>query len=457
MSKIKVRNPFTDEIVGSVTAMNEGNVLCAVDACKAYSKNLSASQRYGILFKTAQELAGRRREFAELITKESGISLNDSLCEVERAYNAILLSAEEAKRIEGEALGVEASGNNKDCMAIIIREPVGIICCITPFNHPLNQVVHKVCPAIAANNSVILKPSEKCPLTAIKFAELLAANGLPSEMLQVLTGEIEVIGQMLIENKDINMISFTGSTEVGEYITRHAGVKKLSLELGGNDVFIVAPDADIERAGEIAVAGAFGNSGQRCSSIKRIITFPENGAAFAQIMAEKARKLVVGDPMDPATDIGTVINEEAASEVEKRINEAIKNGAKPLTEVKRDKALLWPVVLDCVDPSCELVTKETFGPVGPIIRAKDFNDAISISNSTVYGLNAGIMTNSLEYAFDFARRLNVGGIRINQAPSFRNEAVPFGGNKMSGFGRSGIKSSIMEMTNVKTIIVQKGS
>jgi len=449
-----VSNPYTHEIIGKVTALNRKDVANAVFAAKQYDFSLSGNDRYAILSKTASVLWSKKREFAKLITKEIGISLKDSLHETDRAFNVINLSAQEAKNIEEKISLPHIPVSSKVHKNIIIREPVGIICCITPFNHPLNQVVHKICPALAANNAVVLKPSEKSPLTAIKFAELLFENGLPEKMLQVITGESSIVGPALIQNPNIDMISFTGSTHIGGLIMRSCGIKKLSMELGGNDAFVIDNDTDLNKAAEIAVKGAFYNSGQRCSSIKRIILYAQNADKFIELLVDKTRKLVVGDPMDPNTDIGTVVDKRSAIEIERRINEAVKDGAKLLVGGRRKDALLWPAVLDNVNPNSELVTEETFGPVAPIIRTKGFESAVKLVNSTKYGLNAAIMTNNHERALEFAKKVNVGGVRINEAPSFRSEDVPFGGNKMSGFGRSGIKCSVVEMTNLKTIIIK---
>jgi putative phosphonoacetaldehyde dehydrogenase len=453
MAELDIKSPYSGEVVGAVPDLAVDQVDAAVQTARTYGFGLSGYQRYEILDRAADGVAKDREAFEQLIINEIGVSYKDAHHEVERTVNVVRLAAEEAKRVEGELPPPEVSPGFEGRLVISLREPVGLVGCITPFNHPLNQVAHKICPALAANNAVVLKPSVKSPLSALKFAQLLHRCGLPENMLQVLTGKDRVVGQALVEHPDVDMINFTGSVAVGDIIARSAGIKKLALELSGNDVFVVAPDADVEAAAKVAVAGAFGNSGQRCSSIKRIAVFPNNADAFAKALADLASKLVVGNPYDHGTDIGTVVDEPAARDIERRLNLAQEDGAEILTGGKRDGAQIWPTVLDKVNPDSELVKEETFGPIAPIIRVETMEQAIALVNDSPFALNAAIFTNNLNDAMAFARKVKTGGVRINQAPSYRNEMLPFGGNKKSGYGRAGVHNAIKEMTNLKTVVL----
>jgi len=451
--RIEIISPYTNEVVGTVPKASVSDVKEAIDFSRKYRSDLTAYERYQILFNTAQEIREREKEFATLISQEAGIALKSSSLELKRAYQVLLLSAEEAKRIGGETIPSDVIPEIPKKIALTIREPVGLISAITPFNHPLNLVVHKIGPALAANNSVILKPSIKTPLTALKFGEVLLNNGLPENMLSIVTGEVSEIGDELIANPYIDMLSFTGSVEVGEYIARKAGIKELSLELGGNAVLMVLDDADINKAVGTAVVGAFGNSGQRCTSIKRILLLDKVADEFIGKFVNATVSLKVGNPLDPETEVGTVINEKAAIYLEKVVNEAIADGAKLLCGGKREGAIYYPTILDHVSHQSRVVTYETFGPVAPMVRVKSVDEAVEITNSTIYGLQAGVFTRDIDKAFEIARRLEVGAVMINEGPGFRVESFPFGGVKKSGIGREGIKYAIEQMTNVKLIVV----
>ncbi len=451
--KTDVINPYNGRIVGRVPKAEIMDIRDSIKKATNAKIELTAYERYQLLYDCAQEIKRREGEFSKLITDEAGICIKSSTHELKRAYHVLILSAEEAKRTYGETIPGDIIPGITNKYALTFREPIGVVVAITPFNHPLNQIVHKIGPSIAVGNRMILKPSKKTPLTALLFGEVLINNGMPPSMVDIVTGDPGEIGEELLTNPLVDMITFTGSVEVGELIAKKAGIKKLCLELGGNGALVVCEDADVERSTDVAVNGAFSNSGQRCTSIKRIILIEKVADKFVERFVRKVKKLRFGDPFDPETDVGTVIDEEAARRIEYMVKLAIKEGAKLLVGGKRRGALYEPTVLDFVDPKSEIVVNETFGPIAPIIRVKSIEESIEITNSTIYGLQAGVMTSSIENAFQIARSLRVGGVVINEGPGFRIESWPFGGVKKSGIGREGIRYAIMEMTNLKTIML----
>lgn len=449
---LEVYNPYSNKLVDSVKACTSEDIDKAIEKLRDYSFNLGNFERSEILKKASDLLKERQKEFADLIVQEIGVSTKDAVHEVDRSVNVIDICSEEAKRIGGEITPSEISKGFNGRLIYSIREPIGIVLCITPFNHPLNQVVHKIIPALASNNAVLLKPSRKSPLSAIKIVELLYEAGFKKEMLQVITGEDSVIGKDLVSNKHINMISFTGSVNAGEIISSNCGIKKVSLELGGNDALVVDDTADINLAVKMACDGAFKNSGQRCSSVKRIILLPSVKKEFEEKFVKAVKSLKVGDPRNPETDIGTVIDEESAILIEKRIQKAVAEGANILTGGERNRAQVMPTVLNSVEMRMELVKEETFGPVAPIIDCDSFENAIDIVNQTSFGLNAALCSNNHENIRKFIKSVVVGGVRINAPSSFRNEILPFGGINDSGYGRGGIIYAMKEMSNLKTVL-----
>jgi lactaldehyde dehydrogenase len=455
--KIGVVNPFNGKLIDTVPMATVYHVRQALRSATMYDHRLTAWERYEIIHNFCYLLKKEENDFVELISKESGKPIKESRIEVERSYQTFLISAEEAKRINGEVLPIDAIKGMRKNIALTMREPLGVIVAITPFNYPLNLVAHKVGPALAANNAVVLKPSSLTPLTSLRMAALFLKAGLPTEMLHVITGDSREIGDELIMNPIVQKVTFTGSVSVGKSICDKIGMKKVCMELGGNDPLIVLRDANIEKAVSYAVVGAFGNNGQRCTSIKRIII--ENCIAddFRNLFVEEVKKLRVGDQMDPATDIGPLITEDNAKEIEIRVNSAVLDGAKIVCGGKREGSLYYPTILDNVSPKSLLVTDETFGPVAPIIRVKDFNEAIEMANSTPFGLQAGIFTNDLTKAMIAARQIEAGAVIINNGPGFRAEHLPFGGVKDSGIGREGVKYAIQEMTRLKTVVFYEDS
>ena len=450
---VAVLNPYDGATVGTVPAARAEHVREAFAKARAFKPALTRYERQQILQKTAETLRDRREDFARLITAESGLCWKDSLYEASRAYDVWSFAAQLTIKDDGEIYSCDISPNGKARKIYTTRLPLlGVISAITPFNHPLNMVSHKLAPAIATNNRVVLKPTELTPLTALALADVLYEAGLPPEMLSVVTGNPSTMGDSMITDPDADLVTFTGSVRVGKHIASTAGYKRIVLELGGNDPLIVMEDADLDRAAELAVTGATKNSGQRCTAVKRILVVEDVADAFARLVVEKAQRLACGDPMDPATDVGTVINERSAILFENRVNAAAELGAEVLYGMPRRGALFPPTVIDRVPYDCELVREETFGPVIPIIRCpRDIAQVIRISNSTAYGLSSGVCTNRLDYVARFVAELEVGTVNVWEVPGYRIEMSPFGGIKDSGLGyKEGVVEAMKSFTNVRT-------
>lgn len=450
---IEVTNPYDNTVVGTVPAARPEHVREAFRVAKAFKPKLSRYERQQILQRTAELLRDRRLEFARLIVAETGLCWKDGLYEASRAYDVWSFAAQLTIRDDGEIYACDISPMGKQRKIFTTRVPLlGVVSAITPFNHPLNMVSHKLAPAIATNNRVVLKPTELTPLTALALADVLYEAGLPPEMLSVVTGNPSTMGDAMITDPDADLVTFTGSVRVGKHIASTAGYKRKILELGGNDPLIVMEDADLDKAADLAVAGATRNSGQRCTAVKRILVVESVADEFSRLVVEKAKRLKSGDPMDPLTDVGTVINERSAILFENRVNDAAAKGAEILHGAPRRGALFAPTVVDQVPYDCELVFEETFGPVIPIIRcSNDISEVIRISNSTAFGLSSGVCTNRLDYIARFVAELEVGTVNIWEVPGYRIEMSPFGGVKDSGLGdKEGVVEAMKSFTNVRT-------
>jgi phosphonoacetaldehyde dehydrogenase len=452
---IDVHYPYTDEVIGTVPAGTAEHAAQAFAIAAAYKPRLTRYERQQILFRTAELIRVKSKELARVLTLELGISLKDSAYECGRAYDVFSLAGQLAIHDDGQIFSCDLTPQGKSRKIFTKREPVGVISAITPFNHPLNMVSHKIAPAIATNNCVVCKPTELTPLTAIALADILYEAGLPPEMFQIVTGNPEDIGDEMVTNKHINLITFTGGVRVGKIIAAKAGYTRAALELGGNDPLIVLDDlndGELEKAAELAVAGATKNSGQRCTAVKRILVQPKVAEAFVAKVLAKAKKLKFGDPMNPETDLGCVVNEASAALFERRVLMAAEQGAKILYHPARQGAVLPPIVIDHVDPKSELVYEETFGPVIPIIRVPaDDAEVMRISNSTPFGLSSGVCTNNMNRITRYIEGLNVGTVNIWEVPGYRIEMSPFGGIKDSGNGiKEGVAEAMKFYTNVKT-------
>ena len=367
-----------------------------------------------------------------------------------RSIETLKLAAEEAKRIYGESVPLDAGLNGKGFFAFTQKVPLGVVAAITPFNYPLNLTIHKIAPAIACKNTVIIKPPTEAPLTVMKFAELLNEE-FPDGVVNTVTGYGSEIGDYLVTSDDVNKISFTGSVTTGLMISQKAGMKKVTLELGGNDPLVVLKDANIDNAVKGVINGAFLNAGQVCMGVKRIIVDNEIADEFCEKLVFETEKLVMGNPLDDSTTLGTLINEKAAIQVEESVNNAVNGGAKILTGGKRDGAFYQATVLDNVTHDMDLVINETFGPIAPIIRVNGVDDAIKMANDTEYGLQAGVFTENYYSAMKCANEIEAGTVFVNKQSTFRTDNMPFGGFKNSGVGKEGIKYAVEEMTKTKLI------
>ena len=452
---INVEYPFTGEVIGTVPAGTAEHARKALDIAANYQPKLTRYERQKILQTAAEVLVKRKEEISDIITLELGISKQDSLYEVGRAFDVFSLTAQLCIHDDGEIFSCDLTPHGKARKIFTIREPLTAISAITPFNHPLNMVAHKIAPSIATNNCTVCKQTELTPLTAMVLADVLYEAGLPPEMFSVVTGWPQDIGSEMIKNPNIDLITFTGSVGVGKLIAEQAGYKRTVLELGGNDPLIVLNDLDgddLKKAVELAVTGAIKNSGQRCTAVKRILVQESIADQFVEMALERAKKIKFGDPMNMETDLGTVVNAEAAELFDKRVSMAEEDGAKILYHPGRKGALLPPIVVDHVDPKSELVLEETFGPVIPIIRVPNDDEAVmKISNSTAFGLSSGVCTNNFMRAKKYIQGLNVGTVNIWEVPGYRIEMSPFGGIKDSGLGyKEGVIEAMKSFTNVKT-------
>ncbi|MES2099422.1 MAG: phosphonoacetaldehyde dehydrogenase [Pseudomonadota bacterium] len=449
---IDVTYPYTGEVIATVPKATLEDVRRAYRIARDYTPTLTRYERYKILMRAGEIIASRLDEISRTITLESGLCRKDSLYEVGRASDVLLFAANQALVDDGQVFSCDLTHHGKSRKVYTMREPLlGVITAITPFNHPLNQVIHKIAPAIATNNRVVLKPSEKTPLTAFILADILYEAGLPPQMLSVVTGDPREIADEMLTNADVDLVTFTGGVAIGKYIAGKAAYKRQILELGGNDPIIVMEDADVEEAATLAAGGSYKNSGQRCTAIKRMLVHERVADEFVEKLVAKTRALKFGDPMDPRVDMGTVIDEAAAIQFEAVVNEAIDAGAKLLCGNVRRGALYSPTVLDRVDAEMTVAKHETFGPVSPVIRFGSIDEAIRLSNGTAYGLSSAVCTNRLDYITRFIRELKVGSVNVREVPGYRLELTPFGGIKDSGLGhKEGVLEAMKSFTNTKT-------
>ncbi len=449
---IEIHNPYTGDCIGTVPKAGVSDVRQAFEIAQAYRPRLSRYERSNILHRAADIVVAQADRISDLITLESGLCKKDSLYEAGRVRDVLVFGANASLQDDGQIFSCDITPHGRQRRVYTQRDPLlGVISAITPFNHPMNQVAHKVVPAIATNNRMVLKPSEKVPLSALMLADILYEAGLPPAMFQVVTGDPAEIADELLTNPNIDLVSFTGGVAIGKHIARTAGYRRMVLELGGNDPIIVMDDADLEEASSLAVAGSYKNSGQRCTAVKRILVHASVADAFVEKLLEKTKAWQYGNPADPGMDMGTVIDEQAARLFESRVNEAVAQGAKLLVGNQRVGALYSPTVLDHVTPDMTVVREETFGPVSPVIRFHDLEEAIRIVNGTAYGLSSSLCTNRLDAITRLVNELHVGSVNVREVPGYRLELTPFGGIKDSGLGyKEGVLEAMKSFTNVKT-------
>ena len=453
MDSEDVINPYNNEIIDTVPISHLNNVDKAIKAANDAKKSLQEMSAFKVsnkLFNVCDKLKENRDNFAELLTREVGKPINEAYVELDRSIETLKLAAEEAKRIYGESVPLDAGLNGKGFFAFTQRLPLGVVAAITPFNYPLNLTIHKIAPAIACKNTVIIKPPTNAPLTVMKFAQLVDEE-FPNGVINVITGYGSEVGDALVASDKIDKISFTGSIPTGLVISQRAGMKKVTLELGGNDPLVVLDDADVDAAVKGVINGAYLNAGQVCMGVKRIIVQEGIYETFKSKLVEETSKIKMGNPMDKSTQLGTLISQKAAIQVEETVNNAVKKGAEILIGGKRDGAFYEATVIDKVTPDMDLVVNETFGPVAPLIKVKTVDEAIKIANATDYGLQAGVFTENYRNALRCVNEIEAGTVFVNKQSTFRTDNMPFGGFKSSGCGKEGIKYAVEEMTKTKLI------
>ncbi len=445
-----MRYPYTGEVVGEAPLRPREEVRRALDRAGATRVALDRHARASVLERVAARIDAEAEELARAVTLESGLCLADTRYEIGRAADVFRFAARAALEDDGEAFAMDVSAHGRARRAYTLREPVRLVAAITPFNHPLNQVAHKLAPAVAVGAPIVLKPSEKTPLAALWLERALHDAGWPEDALAVVTGDREAILDELLTHEAVEVVSFTGGVAVGKAIAARLGYRRAVLELGGNDPLLVLRDADVERAAELAVSGGTRNSGQRCTAVKRVIVEEPLADALAEAVVERARRLRVGDPLAEETQVGTLIDEEAAERVERRVADAVAGGARLLAGGERGGAQVVPPVLDRVRPEQELVREETFGPAIPLIGVRDLDEALAVANGTRYGLSAGVVSNDLAAVTRCIRELRCGSVNVDEVPGFRTEATPFGGVKDSGLGvKEGVVEAARGFTTVK--------
>lgn len=456
---IDVIDPQDGSLVDRVPAASKADMEACIEAAKAGAKTaarMPVFERMQIIGKAADYIEFNVELYARTISKESSKTIREARKEVGRAVETLRLSAEEARRITGETIPFDQSPGGQGRVGYYRRFPLGIIGAITPFNDPLNLVAHKVGPAIASGNAIIVKPATVTPLSALMLAEAFAHAGLPEKILSVITGRGSEIGDSLVEHPAVRMISFTGWLETGLAITRKAGLKKVGMELGSNSPVIVLDDADVAEAVSACVSGAFWAAGQNCLGVQRIYIQSSLYEAFRTQFIDHTERYIVGDKQAEITDMGPLITEREAKRVEQLVEEALAKGARLETGGERDGAFYSPTVLTNVPENCTLASEEIFGPVVLLYPVADLGEAIERANAVDYGLQAGIFTKNLDHAHRAIEELEVGGVMINDSSDFRIDAMPFGGVKQSGLGREGVKFAIQEMTDTKAICFKLG-
>lgn len=449
---IEVHNPYTGECIGSVPKASLEQVREAFRIARAYRARLSRYERAEILNRAADIVVARSAEISALITAEAGLCRKDTLYEAGRVRDVLRFAANAVLQDDSQTFSCDITPHGRSRRVYTQRDPLlGVISAITPFNHPMNQVAHKVVPAIASNNRMVLKPSEKVPFSALLFADILYEAGLPPPMFQVVTGDPAEIADELITHPDVELVTFTGGVHIGKQIASRIGYRRMVLELGGNDPLIVMDDADLDEAASLAASGSYKNSGQRCTAVKRIFVQHAVADDFVARLLEKTRQWKYGDPTNEAMEMGTVIDEAAARLFEGRVNEAVAGGARLLCGNFREGALYSPTLLDNVRPEMTLVREETFGPVSPVIRFGSLDEVIAMVNGTAYGLSSAVCTDRLEVITRLVNELHVGTLNVREVPGYRLELTPFGGIKDSGLGyKEGVLEAMKSFTNIKT-------
>jgi len=457
---MEVKNKYDGKVVGTLPTASKENVDAAIDAAERAEDamaDMPAYKRAEILLKTAALMSERADDLAKTIAAEAGKALKFARAEVERAISTFTIASEEAKRLHGETIPLDAVPAGEGYVGFWTRRPVGVIAAISPFNFPLNLVAHKVAPALASGNTIVLKPASTTPLAAVKLCQILQEAGLPAGAINLVVGSGGTVGEWLVTDERVDKITFTGSPDVGRHILSVAGIKKVTLELGNTSPVVVAPDADLDFVAKRCAVGAFYNSGQVCISVQRIYSEKQVYEPFAEKFVRATEAMVVGDPLDERVDVGPMIDAKEVDRVEGWVKEAQDSGAKVLTGGRRDGTVYYPTVLTDVADEMKVVSEEVFAPVASVISSDDFESALKQANDTKFGLQVGVFTNDVNRVFKAVKRLNFGGVIVNDTPNFRADHMPYGGNRQSGLGREGVKFAMEDMTNIQLVAIRLNS
>jgi acyl-CoA reductase-like NAD-dependent aldehyde dehydrogenase len=454
---LQVKNKYSGDLFAAVPTARREDVdaaLAAAEKAGPVMADMPAHKRGALLSRAAGLIEARREEFARTIAAEAGKALKYARIEVERAISTFTIAGEEAKRIHGETIPLDGVPSGEGYFGFYLRRPVGVIVAISPFNFPLNLVAHKVAPALAAGNTLVLKPASVTPITAVLLCQVLQEAGLPAGAINLIVGSGGTVGEWLVADPRVAMVTLTGSKAVGRRIAEMAGIKKVTLELGNTSPVVIAPDADLALAARRCAIGAYYNSGQVCISVQRIYSQRPVYESFVERFVDAAKGMVVGDPLDERVDVGPMIEEKEAVRIEGWVDEAQAGGAQVLTGGTRQGPVYQPTVLTDVAPSMKVVADEAFAPVASVIACDDFEEALRQADSTEYGLQASVFTNDLQRVLLAIRRLNFGGVIFNDSPAFRADHMPYGGNRQSGLGREGVRFAMEEMTNVQMVAIR---
>src|SRR5688572_28118749 len=452
---IEVRNSYDNSVIDTVPRAERGDVERALQSAERGARamaKLTAHERAAILRKAADLIAARQEDFGRTISLEEGKILAEGRLEAARAVDTLNESAEAARRLHGETVPLDAAASGKGKFGVTLRVPCGIVVAITPFNFPLNLVAHKVGPALAGGNAVIVKPASDTPLSALKLTEVLLEAGLPPEGINTLTGPGGEVGDLLVQDGRVRKITFTGSRDVGERICRMAGIKRLTMELGSNAPVIVMPDADLDRVAAALAATGNANAGQVCISAQRVLAAGGVYGDLLDALTPRVEALTLGNQLDESVKIGPMIREKEAVRVEEWVQEAVTAGARVVTGGRRQGALYAPTILADVKPEMRVSSDELFGPAVGVTPFTGIEEAIALANDSRYGLAASIFTENLEWAFKFAREVQSGNLHVNWGPQWRADLMPYGGLKESGFGKEGPAYAIEEMTELKMVV-----
>ena len=452
---IEVRNPYDNSVVDTVPRAERADVERALQSAERGARvmgKLSGYDRWKILRKAADLIAARVEDLGQTISKEEGKVIAEGRLEASRAFETIMGSAEEAKRLSGETVPVDGAPGGAGKFGLTIRVPCGVVVAISPFNFPLNLVCHKVGPALAGGNAVIVKPATDTPLSALKLTEILLEAGLPPEGINTLTGAGGEIGDTLVTDGRVRKITFTGSRDVGEHICRTAGLKRVTMELGSNAPVIVMPDADLDKVATAVAATGYGNAGQVCISTQRVLASHRVYGDLLEALRPKVAALTTGNQLDERVKVGPMVKEKEAVRVEEWIKEAVASGARLVTGGRRQGAIYEPAIVADVKPEMRISSEELFGPAVAVAPFTDIDEAIAMANDTKYGLAAGIFTENLEWAWKFAREVQSGNLHVNWGPQWRADLMPYGGLKESGFGKEGPRYAVEEMTELKMVV-----